>query len=853
MKNNKKIVSMILVFVLMLSTFTTVLAADRDLVHKETKEKKVFEEYLLDDSFIYELLVEGALEDYYVEVNEKLYNSAEVQEKFDEDPTVTLEEAVVGLDSVEEPTEELEVVKASAIDVNKIEVTFNTEVTEEEQEAAAFSLKRGAANFNIASVEWSEDGTKAVVTSALANLNTSATDTVTYTLTITGLTEEAVVETVDFEPVEETELVITTEEIELKANAPLKFEVRNQYGKSMNVAGTAVTGIAYNITQGKAQTFTGQTPASEFHFDANFAVDGNAQEAKVGDEIRVTLNYKDFTVQEVLVVGEAVPAATAANITLGTVSPKEGKTVIFESDTNFEIPYDLVDQFDEEYTLTASQTVAGIETNDGVTITSSNTTVLPLANISTDAEGKLQISAFGGAGKVTVTAMINSTGVIATTTIDVKEDAALASMTIVPPTEVVAANDGTVELDYVAEDQYGNVLDWSKPADKALIQAGFTNSTTSKAGVVAADGMALNADGELIVTLAGTAGEVTLKATDGATKEFGSVTFEVLANAELTSIAGIKDLTTKVSEGVATTIGKENLIIKDQYGRDYTLSGTEGALVYFKSGSSTALNITGASGADIDNAAVVNATTGKATITGTATAGSSTLVIALATNIGTPATAVAGGTYEVTITNETNIVGYELKEVPTLYGTAGHDEDSAYAKVLTLVGLDKDGNEVAVDQSKITAITTSNSSVIGTDLASKKVFALDKGSATVAVWIGAEKVAETVVTAVDEAPAAQTVKFANATGTISTDGGTLDLGATLEVKDQYGVALTGAGAPANLGVWSVTGPTGTTVSTAGVVTASSAATGNGEAVVTFVLNNGNAAGTVTVTITNQAD
>lgn len=115
---------MILVFVLMLSTFTTVLAADRDLVHKETKEKKVFEEYLLDDSFIYELLVEGALEDYYVEVNEKLYNSAEVQEKFDEDPTVTLEEAVVGLDSVEEPTEELEVVKASAINATSITVTL---------------------------------------------------------------------------------------------------------------------------------------------------------------------------------------------------------------------------------------------------------------------------------------------------------------------------------------------------------------------------------------------------------------------------------------------------------------------------------------------------------------------------------------------------------------------------------------------------------------------------------------------------------------------------------------------------------------------------------------------------------
>ncbi len=47
--------------------------------------------------------------------------------------------------------------------------------------------------------------------------------------------------------------------------------------------------------------------------------------------------------------------------------------------------------------------------------------------------------------------MINRTGKIATTTIDVKEDAALETLTIVPPTEVVAANDGTVKLDYVTD------------------------------------------------------------------------------------------------------------------------------------------------------------------------------------------------------------------------------------------------------------------------------------------------------------------------------------------------------------------------------------------------------------------
>ncbi len=742
-----------------------------------------------------------------------------------------------------------------AINVNQIEVTFNKAV--EDKDAAVFSLKRGAANFNIASVEWNEDNTKAVVTSAVANLNAGTTD-VTYTLTITGLTEEAVVETVDFAPVKETSLVITTEEVELKASAPVKFEVRNQYGKSMNVAGTAVTGVAYNVTQAKAQTFTGQA-TSEFQFDANFATDPHAQLAKLGDQIRVTLNYKDFTVQKVLTVGKAVPAAAPAEITLGTVLPLDGKTMIFQADSGLVLPVTVKDQNGKVFklpTTTANfDTVGGSETISGITFTSSDATIVDIDKLTVDAQGVVKFPVENKAGKATITAIINSTGVVATTTVEVKATAAMSNVTIVPPTEVVAANDVKVKLDYVAEDQYGNVLDWSKAADKTLISTGFAvgRTATSAAGVVS--GMALNAKGELEATIVG-AGAVTLKVTDGGTpaKDIGSVSFEVLANAELTSIAGVKDLTAKVSDGVATTIGKENLVIKDQYGRDYTLSGSQGALVYFKAGSSAALAITGKTGADIDNGGIIDATTGKATITGTATAGTSTLVIALVTNTVDSTTAVAGGTYEVSITNETNIVGYKLKEVPTLYGTGGHDATSAYAKVLTLVGLDANDNEVAVDQSKITAITTSDATVIGTDLNSKKVFALDKGTATVAVWMGATKVAETTVTAVDVAPAAQTVKFSSATGAISADGGTLDLGATLEVKDQYGVALTAAGAPANLGAWSIAaGTTGATVSVAGVVTASGASAGNGEAVVTFVLNNGNAVGTVNVTITGQVD
>lgn len=55
-------------------------------------------------------LVGQNLSDYTVRVNDKLYDAQEVQNKFDEDPDLTLEEAVEGLDEYlpEEPVDDLE-------------------------------------------------------------------------------------------------------------------------------------------------------------------------------------------------------------------------------------------------------------------------------------------------------------------------------------------------------------------------------------------------------------------------------------------------------------------------------------------------------------------------------------------------------------------------------------------------------------------------------------------------------------------------------------------------------------------------------------------------------------------------
>lgn len=349
MKNNKKIVSMILVFVLMLSTFTTVLAADRDLVHKETKEKKVFEEYLLDDSFIYELLVEGALEDYYVEVNEKLYNSAEVQEKFDEDPTVTLEEAVVGLDSVEEPTEELEVVKASAIDKT---VKLNVAALEPAEGAKAkvviFKLddkgEKATTLKTVAAAEIEEN----VVT---VDLSAETVGDADYAFVVTvGENEAEVIETLAFKAVEDLVAKIKT-----ATTAQLATLLADEtYFTGFDVA--KVDAYKTNVTNEAANLYT-VADVQELVIDA---VAANAEfDAFVAEltDAEVTSEYAKYLVlkgqfSNVLDANMDAYMATTGPIFNGDLVTLDGAM------TDFDAISDAIDQINLD----------AVVTNDGVTV-----------------------------------------------------------------------------------------------------------------------------------------------------------------------------------------------------------------------------------------------------------------------------------------------------------------------------------------------------------------------------------------------------------------------------------------------------------------------------------------------------
>lgn len=110
-----------------------------------------------------------------------------------------------------------------------------------------------------------------------------------------------------------------------------------------------------------------------------------------------------------------------------------------------------------------------------------------------------------------------------------------------------------------------------------------------------------------------------------------------------------------------------------------------------------------------------------------------------------------------------------------------------------MLGKDASGNDVTIPQTMVTALTSSDPTVVGTDLANMAIFGKAKGTSTVTAWAGAKKLGEIVITASDATPVATTVAF-DATSYTKT-AAALDLKTNLTVKDQYGstMAITGVG------------------------------------------------------------
>ncbi|WP_077369459.1 hypothetical protein [Anaerosalibacter sp. Marseille-P3206] len=122
---NKRTASLLLVMVLILSTFSSVFAAELDLKNTQTNKEYSLLDWFEDPMVLLDL--NDNPQNYVIEVGEKTYNLSEITEKMQADKDLTLEEAVKDLTPVDEkPVEdELKVVEISAINATEIRVKFS--------------------------------------------------------------------------------------------------------------------------------------------------------------------------------------------------------------------------------------------------------------------------------------------------------------------------------------------------------------------------------------------------------------------------------------------------------------------------------------------------------------------------------------------------------------------------------------------------------------------------------------------------------------------------------------------------------------------------------------------------------
>ena len=153
---NKRILSMVLAFVLVLGTVSISVAAPFDLTHKENPEKAytlfdLFEDFdAFDDVF-------NDQENYLFEAEDgKLYSVKSINEYLDENPEVDLEDALKEIEPEEIEEKELKVTNVSAINTpegDELEVVLS-DVPEEAPTATSVTVTRTINGEEDASFVW---------------------------------------------------------------------------------------------------------------------------------------------------------------------------------------------------------------------------------------------------------------------------------------------------------------------------------------------------------------------------------------------------------------------------------------------------------------------------------------------------------------------------------------------------------------------------------------------------------------------------------------------------------------------------------------------------------------------------
>ncbi|WP_176444844.1 S-layer homology domain-containing protein [Paenibacillus herberti] len=581
---------------------------------------------------------------------------------------------------------------------------------------------------------------------------------------------------------------ITSPAIQLADNVDLGVKVLNQFGEDVTTTNSTYI-QAFNSTQPtKSVTVSGGK------------VSLKAAGANAGDKIAVTAvaPASGLSISKTLTV---VTGSTATVLELGDVQPLAGKARISAGETGLILPLTLKDANGQTINLTAGDIdfKAGVASNvyvnykdkDGLFFYNSDNRVVE--KITVDSKGVLKFTA-KAAGSTTLTISNPSAGISKTIIINVAGSAVVKDFQLGSASSIVVAGEEVV-FPFVATDTFGGEI---KGTALDLSQLDFSANYL-------ADGYPkVNAKGELVLkfTQEGFSYIVARGKTSTSAPSTQNVTIQKAAT--IVGVNGIKDVVTTLEDNASVTLGGDNIVLVDSYGRTKTATAASATYTVELSNQSEAdlLTYNTATGA----LKAANGKSGSATVT--IKSGSAEVY-----------------TFSVDVVDSADVKSFTINNISTAYAakTAG-----VYSKSVELTGKTSSGVTVALENKTPSNVTSTDPTVLKVE-ANDKLTGLKNGKSTVTAYVGNAAVATQEVTVSEDAPVSKSVELERKGNTI-----------VPTVKDQYGVVISSEG-----GYFYSSAPTVVTVNQDGVL--APVAGKKGTAVITFVSSN-NVSGTITVEI-----
>ncbi|MGP3561993.1 S-layer homology domain-containing protein [Geobacillus sp. BK01] len=570
------------------------------------------------------------------------------------------------------------VVSVSAINAKTLEVKFNKAVDDTK---AKFEVKRGNITANVSKITWNKDKTAAQIELA------SKLFAGDYTVNVTGLTDQVLTGTVKVENEKVAKIEIASDLAVLTGTSSVSvgYKVYNQYGEDI----TAKTTITATSSSGSASADAAKGIVN---------ITGLTN-PKAGDKLSLTLVHGETATatSKVLTVSDA---SKVSEVTIEGLYNADKKELSEDTrDADFYLLINAKDQYGNE--LKASDLNAS-----SVVVNSSNplvakATASDFKEITVDGKKRIALkldTSTATAGKTTVSIISLASAKVAQYEVEVKEGAKVDNFVLSQPELAVAKE--KVVLPFEAYDKQGN-----KVNKYELLNAVRVTSTAGSVAFVK-DAKANTTNLVLDLTSVTNPTKVTVTAITP-TQKVVNLVVDVKEAAKPVYIAGVKDVTTNVEVGQKFELGLSNIVVKDQYEREFKLTdkvGTGAGQYQIKAmiPSNTVLDF-------VSSQDTIDANADKIVLKGQAK-GTETVTLTLLDNAGNP---IAGSEFSFTsrVAAADEYVSYEVKAIDPLYDdskvdiNAASDTDS-YVRDVVVYGVLANGQKVVLPSSAYTVTSS---------------------------------------------------------------------------------------------------------------------------------------------------